>query len=397
MDETASTAHPRRRSWRPWGILAAVFVLNAGFFAYSIAPASVLPLVMDAFGVGKAAAGTSISAVFLAWAVLQVPGGYLLDRYDNWRLLVAATLAFVAASGAGLVAGSYPGFLLTRLLAGACAVFIFVGSVNVLRAVHGEAAQATVLGLFVASPPFGIAVAQYAGPRLAAPFGWEAPLAAATALTLVGLLVAVGLVRGPVEPAGQVTVSRFLAALRNPAVALVSVASFCTYAVWTFLLTWMPTYGTEVLGIDLASAGAATALVPLAGIVSRPTGGWLSERLGGRLRPVILASFLGTILFVYLLSRAPTPTAFAALLAFAGASINLAVGLYLVYVNTLADLGTQGTSLSVLITFSQVGNLAAPVIGGVLIDQLSWTAGFGFAAALAVLGLVTIGVIAPGR
>lgn len=383
--------------WRPWGILVGVFLLNTGFFAYTIGPASVLPLFADAFEIGKPAASTSISAVFLTWAVLQVPAGYLLDRYDNRHLLYGGATLFIATAFAGLLVPSYPLFVLTRLLSGSSAVFIFVASINALTQSHPEAREATVLGVFITSPPVGIALAQYTGPLLAVPYGWRAPLLAYTLLSLVGVLALPALLTTPITAAGRVSVGQFLTALRNPAVAIVSVASFCTYAVWTFLLTWMPTYGTEVLGIDLAAAGAATALVPLAGIVSRPTGGWLSERLGGRLRPVILASFLGSILFLYLLSRAPTPTAFAALLALAGASVNLAVGLYLVYVNTLADLGTEGTSLSVLITFSQVGNLAAPVIGGVLIDQLSWTAGFGFAVALAVLGLVTIGVIAPGR
>ena len=156
----------------------------------------------------------------------------------------------------------------------------------------------------------------------------------------------------------------------------------------------MPTYGPDVLGIELAAAGAATALVPLAGIVSRPGGGRLSERLGGRLQPVIVTSFIASILLLYLISVAPSPTAFAALLALTGGAVNLAVGLYLVYVNTLADAATQGTSLSVLFTFSQVGNLVAPVAGGWLIAELSWTAGFGFAVALAIVGLATI-LVAP--
>ncbi len=175
---------------------------------------------------------------------------------------------------------------------------------------------------------------------------------------------------------------------------LVSAASFSTYAVWTFLNTWMPTYGTEVIGIDLAAAGAATALVPLAGIVARPGGGWLSERLDGRLVPVIVASFLSSMVLLVLLSRAPAPGVFAALLALTGAAVNLSVGLYLVYVNVLADAATQGTSLSVVATVSQVGNLVAPVLGGWLIARFSWAAGFGFAAGLALVGLVAI-VLVP--
>lgn len=212
-------------------------------------------------------------------------------------------------------------------------------------------------------------------------------------VALVGAIVFVGLRRRPVTPADRVTGRKFVAALRNPAVLLVSLAGFCTYAVWTYLNTWMPTYGTEVLGIDLAAAGAATALVPLAGIISRPGGGWLSDRIGGRIVPVIAVSFLATSLLLALLSSAPSPTAFAVLLALTGGAVNLSVGLYLVYVTVLAGPATQGTSLSVLLTASQVGNLVAPVLGGWLIARVSWTAGFGFAVGLALAGLVAIAVV----
>lgn len=376
--------------WRPWGTLAGLFVLTAGFVAYVIAPASILPLFMDAFQVDKPAASASISAVFLTWALLQIPGGLALDRYENRRLVSLAAIVFIVAAGGGLLVGSYPAYLVTRLVTGACAVFVFVGSVNVLNRVLPEDRQALGVGVYIASPPFGLAVAQYTGPLLAEPYGWWVPTVAYLVVATVGLIVFVAVLDRRIEAAERVTVRQFVVALRQPAVLLVSIAGFCTYAVWTFLNTWMPTYGTEVLGIELAAAGAATALVPLAGIVARPGGGWLADRLGGRLHPVIVTSFVASIPLLSLLSLAPSPSAFAVLLALTGAAVNLSVGLYLVQVSSLADAATPGTSLSVLATFSQLGNLVAPIVGGWAIARFSWTAGFGFAVALAAVGLVTI-------
>lgn len=376
--------------WRSAGILTGLFFLTAGYIAYVIAPASVLPLFVEAFSVDKPTASASISAVFLTWAVLQIPGGYVLDRYDNRRLVALGAVVFVLAAAAGLVASSYPVFLLTRLISGASAVFIFVGSVNVLSQVLPETRQALGIGTFIASPPFGVALGQFTGPLLADPYGWRGAFAAYVLLAAVGLVVTLAFLRESMEVGSPVSLQQYATSLRNPSVLLVSTASLCTYAVWTFLVTWMPAYGTEVLGIDLAAAGATAALVPLAGIVSRPGGGWLSELIGGRLTPVIVTSFLASILLLYWLSGAPSPTAFAFLLALTGGAVNLSVGLYLVYVNSLTDAATQGTGLSVLLTFSQVGNLVSPVVGGWMIERYSWSAGFGFAAGLAVLGLVAI-------
>lgn len=377
-------------SRRSGGILAGLFLLSAGLIAYAIAPASILPLFMDAFAIDKPAASASISAFFLTWAVLQLPGGYVLDRYDNRRLVYAGTIVFVLSSTGGLLAPSYSAFLVTRLACGASMVFVFVGSVNILSRVLPESRRALGLSIFIASPPFGIAIAQFAGPLIAIPYGWQAAILVYTLLAVIGFLVVLALLRQPIQATSRITVRQFVLTLRNPSVLLVSTASLCTYTVWTFLVTWMPTYGNEVLGIDLAAAGAATALVPLAGIVARPSGGWLADRLQGRLRPVIGASFVTSIPLLLGLSVAPTPVAFAVLLALTGAAVNLGVGLYLVYVNRLSQEATRGTSLSVLVTVSNIGNLSAPVLGGLIIVQFSWATGFGFAAGLALTGLVSI-------
>lgn len=377
----------------PWGILSSLFLLTAGFIAYAIVPASVLPLIMAEFTIDRPTASASITAIFLTWALLQMPGGYVADRYDVRRLVALGASVFLLAAGAGLLVESYAAFVFTRLLGGASVVLIFVGSVKILGRVLPERRKALGMSVFIASPPFGIALAQFSGPLIAQPYGWRGAMLAYTAIAAVGFIGLLAFLGEPIRATERVTASQFLAALRTRSILLVSATSACTYTIWTFLVTWMPSYGTDVLGFDLAAAGAATALVPLAGIVGRPAGGWISELLDGRLSPVIAASFLTSIVLLYALSGASSPVTFAILLALTGASVNLAVGLYLVYVDLLADAVTQGTSLSVLITFSQIGNLVAPVVGGWTIERFSWTAGFGFVIGIAVLGLATIFVV----
>lgn len=377
-------------NWRPWGILLALFLVSAGFIAYALAPASTLPLIIAEYQIDKATASASISAIFLTWAALQIPGGFVMDRHDNRALVALACGLFILAAIGSVLVITYNAFLVLRLLSGACVVFVFVGSINTLSHVLPSPRRALGMSIFIASPPVGVALAQFTGPLIAQPYGWRAPILAYAGVAAIGLGGFLALQRDPITAGDRVTPREFIRTLQNRSVLLVSLTALCTYAVWTFLVTWMPSYGTEVLGFSLAAAGAATALVPLAGIIARPGGGWLSELLGGRLRPVILASFLTSIPLLYFLSNAPTPILFAVLLALAGAAVNLAVGLYLVYVNSLAAIATQGTSLSVLLTFSQIGNLIAPVIGGWMITEFSWTGGFGFAIGLAILGVVTI-------
>lgn len=382
------SAPPGSRERADWLLVAGLSLIMGGFVATITAPASVLPLAVDALGVTKARASLLVSAVFLTWVILQVPGGILLDRVDNRRAIILATAWLLLTTLWSYLAPTFPQILLARALTGAAGVLIFVGGVHLLEHVVPEDAQALATGVFVASPPMGVALSQSTASRLAALGDWRTPILAYTGVIALGLLVLLATLRRPVEPQGPpATPQDVLRALRAPGVLLVSLAGLSTYFIWTYLNTWMPTYGTEVVGVGLVAAGAASALVPIAGIAARPTGGWLAQHLPGSLTRIIAGAFLAVVPLVLALHIVPNGVAFALLLAFAGFAVNLPVGLYFLQVQELATEGTGATSLAVLATFSQVGNLVAPATGGWLIEHVSWSASFLAVVGAAVLGL----------
>jgi len=385
----STQAHPR-----PWLVLAGCFLVSTGFNAYLFAPASVAPLLVGEFGIDKPSAGLAISAVFLAWVLLQLPGGLLVDRYDN-RLLVwaGAALLFVMAV-AGTLAPDYRTFLLTRFLAGGSALFLWTTAANVVDRSFPAAKRAVGTGLFIASAPAGVTLAQFAGPHVAAAFGWRATLLVYPTVTAVGLPFLYLLLREPVRNESRLELPGFLAALRNRTVLLVSVSSFCAYSLFVFFNSWMPTYGTDVLSLDLATAGAMTALVPAMGLLARPGGGWLSDRIGGRRRPVLVGTFLLVLPALLGVTLVSSTLGYGAVLVLAGVGSQLGTGVFYVYVGELSAEATRGTGLAVLTTLSISGALTAPVLTGWLIEQFSWDAAFGFGALLAVAGIVAV-VFAP--
>ena len=127
---------------RPWLVLAGCFLIGTGFNAYVFAPASIMPPFVAAFGIDKPAAGLAISVVFLAWALLQVPGGLLMDRYDNRVLVWIGVVVFLVAAVAGLFAPTYPTFLATRFVGGATAVFLWTANANIVGRSFPQARRA---------------------------------------------------------------------------------------------------------------------------------------------------------------------------------------------------------------------------------------------------------------
>ena len=375
------------RDRRPWLALIGCFCMGAGFNTYLIAPASVIPLFAETFGIDKTTAGLSISVFFLSWGIANLPGGLVMDRYDNRRLVLGGTVVFVAACVVTAVAPNYPVFLAARLVGGATGAFLWTANANVVSRVFPESRLALGTSLFVASGPVGQAIAQFLGPILANAAGWRTLFLVYPVLATVGVPILYLAVRDPVRSDDSVSMAQFGRTFRNPTILAVSLASACSFALFLFFNSWMPTYATEELGVDLAAAGVAASLMPFAGIVARPGGGWISDRIGGRRRPVIVASFVLSLPLIVAISVVTSSLGFAALMLLTGASIQLAIGVYYVYASELAEPGTRGTCLAMVTSMSTFGALVAPAVGGWLIGNVSWVAGYAFAILVGLAGI----------
>ncbi|MES3516211.1 MAG: MFS transporter [Natronomonas sp.] len=375
---------------RPWGLLAACFLASVGYNAYLIAPASILPLLAESFDTTATAAGWAVSAAYLGWLLLQLPGGVVLDRIDNRLLLAVGTVVLACAAVGGWLAGSYRGFLAWRVLGGATAVALFTGGVNVVSASFPATDRGFVSAVFVGSAPVGFAIAQFGGPLIADIGGW--PLAI-VAYPIVGLLAVPWLYRptaAPIRAETQLSPREYLTVLTQRSTILVSLASGGTFALFVFLNAWMPTYGTDVIDASLAGAGAAAALLAVSGVVGRPAGGWISDRIGYRRRPVVLAAMLASLPVLAVVGTTGSYLVFAALLFGLGFLVQAGLGVYFIYVRELAADGAAGTNLAILMTVSIAGALSAPVVGGWLIETIGWRVAFLCAGVAAGISAVCV-------
>ncbi|WP_336135195.1 MFS transporter [Natronomonas amylolytica] len=369
------------------GVFAACFLISIGANAYMLAPASIVPLLVDHFEISKATAGGAISAAVLGSVLIQLPGGFLMDRYDNRRLLLAGTLVFAPVAVAGTLVDAYYAFLAARVLAGLAAGGLFVLGANVVAEVFAGRRQGFVTTLFLASAPVGFAVSQVGGPPLGEAFGWQAPFIAYPALAAVGSLLFFASQPAAIRTGDPISLRDFRLALGNRAVLLVSFAGFCSYMLYIFLNSWMPTYAAEQLPMTLGEAGTVAALLPAVGVLARPAGGWLSDRLGYRRRAVALASLGFALPAFFVISRAVSILLFAAVMLGVGFFLQFGMGVYYVYTRELAAGGTSATSLTVFTTISFVGTLVAPTFGGWLIESFAWGPAFLVHVGIGLLGI----------
>lgn len=377
---------------RRWAVLLGCMLISAAVNAYFLAPASIVPLIITAYDVTRVSASSAISIAILGSVLVQLPSGLLFDRYDNRSLMVPGIVVFSLAVLVSVATPVYQSVLLARLVAGMAGGFVYTLGANVVSQTFPSDNQGLATGVFVTSGPIGFALAQSTSPIVADAISLNAVFMLHVVIVIAGYILFRITTTEPIRSQGRPSITRFVRALRNRRVILLSLSAFCVNALYLFLNSWMPTYANEVLSISLANAGAVTALVPLVGVVARPGGGLLSDYINRR-RPVIVTSLLATLLLFLLIPRTGVASTYGLLLLVAGFAIQLSVGVFYVYTKELAEPDVEGTSLTVLVMISFTGSLSSPIVGGLLVEAVSWEFAFGAFAAVGFAGIVFVALV----
>ncbi|RQG99451.1 MFS transporter [Natrarchaeobius oligotrophus] len=380
---------------RRWRVMVALWLVLVSMSAYEIVPASVLLLIIEDLSISASAASWLISVQLLAMALLAIPAGMILDQRDNRFIsLVAVCALFGAAvwSWWAAVGGEYYSLLASRLFGGVAAVVLWTASVNVVSGVFADDRQATAVGFVSTAIPAGFVFGQLFGPQIATAYGWEMtfPILAAPAVVMMAVFALDSRSVSPAATGRQAPVwSEFRTLFRNRNVLLVSVMGFLALSLSMFYNSWLPSFLVDQFGFSLAGSGMLAAIFPAIGIVARAASGPISFRLfGGRRQPVVVASFAVLLPTTVVIAYVGRGAILYVLLVLAGFFTQFGIALMYTYVREFAAKNVVATALAILNALGFFGAFTAPIIAGVLIDQTdSYVAAFGYASALALLGL----------
>jgi len=385
----------------PYAVLTGTFLVSFFVSANQIMPASVLTLIMDDLAVTPSSSGWLVSATLLGPALLALPIGFALDRFDNRHIIVLGSLIMLGANVWGWEAatrGAFTELLAARLVTGVGIIMTWVAGANIVSATFAGRNAATATGIYTASAPLGYVIGQGLPPFVAGTTTWEAnflvfggAIIGSTALFLVSGYHTAEL--SATEQTAQL--ADFRRIISNRAVWIVAIMSFASYSLNLFFNSWMPTYLIDVIGFSIADSGLLVALFPLMGAIARTSGGVISDRfLDRRRRPVPLLSFLVTAPIVVVMVFTEVPIVIVALLVLSGYFVQMGVGLFYTHVRELVDEHVAGSALAVLTMASFTGGFTAPVIAGWLIEVSgAYFTSFAFALSLAVLGAVLAWVV----
>ncbi|MFE3653139.1 MFS transporter [Streptomyces sp. NPDC059122] len=331
---TRSTGHdgsrPTRTRWAMFLLLLGIVALNyIDRGSVSVA----LPLITKDLGLSKETTGLVLSAFFWTYALMQIPGGWLIDRFGP-RVMVSASCVGWGAAQALTAAATGMGSLLGfRLLLGAAEspVMPAGGKLNAQWLPARERGRGAVL--LDGGAPLGAAIGGITISTLIAWTGsWRISFLVVGAATVAVGLYAAHFIRN--RPADHPRVNRaeaeyveqahaeedttaptdrrtgLLPYLRHRSFWAMCLGWMGFNGVFYGLLTWGPLYLSESKGFKIQTIGWSTLVIFGAGFVGELCGGWLSDRWqarGGRVNTVmrtlmgiagcaVVAGILGVVL-----------------------------------------------------------------------------------------------------
>ncbi|MDP4026864.1 MFS transporter [Methylobacterium sp. NEAU 140] len=321
--------------WRIFAILFVIVVIN---LVDRVALSVAMPTIAAEFALSPAFQGLVLSAFFWSYAALQIPGGWLIDRFGPRVLIAGSTVLWGFFQALAAAASGGVSLLLTRIGLGAAEAPLFPagGKLNVAWLSARERGRGAVL--MDSGSPLGAALGGIAITWLIAGLGsWRlAFLAAGLGTMAAGLLAWWYLRDHPGDHPGVNAAERARIsdadlpqvaqaapeALHTRSLVGVLVGRMGWAMVFFGIITWGPSYLAQARGLDLKQMGGATFAIFLCGAVGSLTGGfsadWLVNRGYARaavLRAMLTVSGLATVAAFLVLPHVAEPVTAVMLLA----------------------------------------------------------------------------------
>jgi ACS family D-galactonate transporter-like MFS transporter len=358
-----------------------------------------MPTISQEFGIDEAAQGIILSSFFWTYALMQIPGGWLADKYGPRPIIAGATILWGVFQALAALATGWAGLLLARLGLGLAEgpAFPAGGKLNAVWLPAKERGRGAVI--IDGGAPLGTALGGLIIAGLMGAFGsWRAAFVAAGFATVAAGVFAYWYMRDTprAHPSTNEAEAEYIERahakedeLLTPAPAgRTNVAGFLRFqSFWGMLLgwvgfnlvfyglvTWAPSYLAQERGLSLAAIGGATFIIFGAGFVGEIVGGFLSDTWKERggdpnivMRTVLGISAVLTTLSTFLLAFVSSAVAAVALLASTLFFLRWG-GLYWSIPPTLTDRGRVGVLGGIMNFAGNVAGILVPIVVGVIVQ-----------------------------
>jgi MFS family permease len=358
-----------------------------------------LPLIIGDLKLDDEQAGRLLSAFFWTYTLMQVPVGWLAERFGGHRVLAIGLVLWAGSTLLTGVVHSFAALMVLRLMLGLGESAGFPCVSKILAVVVPANGLGLANGIVGFAYLFGPAVGTYFGGQLMAHYGWRSAFLVFGAASLLWFIpwsrVAGRVAAVHVSSKADADSPTFRAILKTPAMWGTGLGLFSSNYVFYFMLTWLPTYLMRERGLSTADMATMAGLAFLANAVSALGAGWLIDRhiaRGGSknfaYKSVMAMAHVGSVVCMLCMALGGKDLALASMFVYqvlCGAS---SPGVYAMS-QTLAGPKASGRWVGVQQCMGSFAGVVSPWAAGAIIDHTHrFTNVFLAAAAVSLLGLV---------
>ncbi|MDE1903007.1 MAG: MFS transporter [Alphaproteobacteria bacterium] len=405
---------PGRRRWYVLFLISLMYLIT---YLDRVNISTAAPVISKEFGFDKVTMGVIFSAFVWSYAIFQIPGGWLGDRFGPRKVLTAIVAYWSAMTAATALAGSAGIFTAVRFLFGIGEAGAFPVATRGMQMWFPRHERGLVQGVSHSASRIGAAIAPPIVVAIIAAFDWhwvfyicgiagvlwcilwyatyrnmpeDEPAVTRAELAYIRGTDKSGKIKSAdIGHAGSVPWGTLF---RSPNMWAIMCAYFTyVYCLWIFL-SWLPSYLYEARHLTLIKVGIFASLPLWAGVIGDTVGGVAVDRLliktgNTKLahRTVAIIGMLGCAACI--VPAALTTSAYVAIGCLTGALFFLECTIGPSWAVPMHVGGKySGTVSGVMNMAGNIGGALSPLVFGVLVQLGSWVAPFVVAACLLVFG-----------
>jgi ACS family D-galactonate transporter-like MFS transporter len=339
-----------------------------------------LPVMRQSLALSPESAGMALSAFFWTYAALQIPSGWLVDRFGvKWPYAIAFLLWSVVSASTALVT-TFAGLLVVRLVLGVGESLVTPAAVRYIGSNFAEKQRGFATGIYFSGTKYGPAIGAPIAAYLVRDYGWQLMFLLTGLGCLLWLIPWVLLVQNDngaalAPAAGPAREISWGSMFTSPVMWGTFLATFCYMYFVYFCMTWMPTYFKDRHGLSLTDSGWFT-FMSFGGMATLAiAGGWAADRLIARgfnavsvRKAFIITGFvLAFTEIIGAFTESAPITLFFAVFSLSG--LGLATANYWALTQTLVPGKALGRVAGIQNTAASIAGIAAPWLTGWMVQQ----------------------------
>ncbi|BAI76585.1 D-galactonate transporter (plasmid) [Azospirillum sp. B510] len=354
--------------------------------------------------------GVVISVFFLGYSLMQIPGGWLADRFGSKYVIVVSIALWSVFTVSTSFAWSLGSLIAIRLVFGIAEGGFPPAAIKAVAEMFDKDNKPKMSAFLTSSNYAGSMIAPLVMAPLILGLGWRH---AFEVIGFAGIAFAVAyilLVPNDAKPAAKAGAQDGAASqrtdwattrvlMRTPFLWQLVVVWFGLSCVNKGLDSWMPLYLLQQRGLDLKSVGVLVPIPFLLATIATAIGGWVMTRFfADREKYLLIGSALLTGIFLFAMYRSETIAAlivFQSLVYFFKSFVLATV----IALPTKVLRGNQvGTGIGMVNLGGQIAGFVAPMVMGFLVSASgSFDTAFGFLIVMTGLSVAVATTLRTGR